>query len=210
MRVIDVFPLYLFTRHPVCHTIFPVRKRNPATLGVRFDSLHMITLNACVHVDSVKNSVKKRFRALEESDRVIMPAESVPSAAVIARLLEEGIWCANEDMDAASSVVRSADAQWLQENVYPTLVPAIARMLELAIADMAKRGTTEVHAPAAMLERQKDCPDYGPTGRAHPITWLAEYLMRNSPQHGSTFLAQHPYVLVEQGKKAEATEGQNK
>jgi hypothetical protein len=137
-----------------------------------------------------------------------MSTETFPSADVIARLLEEGVWCANEDMDTASRAVRSADAQYLQEKIYPTLVPAIARMLELANRDMAHRGTSEVWAPHASIEGKKDAPDYGPTGRAHPITWLAEYLMRNSTQHGSTHLSEHPYVLVEQGKKAQETKAQ--
>lgn len=126
------------------------------------------------------------------------------SPEVVARLIEEQIWCANDDADtlskANSAHLQSEDYRWLHEKVFPTLVPALARILELANEDM-KRMNSDFVAVPSKDEGKKEAPNYGPTGRAHPITWLAEYLMRNSAAHGSSYLANHPYVLVEQAKK---------
>lgn len=132
---------------------------------------------------------------------------SAPTEAVIARLLEERLWCANEDQDqydaaARAAASKNANVVYLQQNVFPTLVPALARMLELAQTEL-EEGRTEVRVPVKG-ESKKPVPDFGPTGVAHPITWLAEYLMRNHPQfNGNAHLVHHPYVLVEQGKKAQ-------
>lgn len=132
------------------------------------------------------------------------PAHQPIAPEVIARLLEEHIWCANPDLDEHHKLMSktSTNCKWLHDEIFPTLVPALHRMLELAEAHMQEQHLKEVPKPVAG-EGKKVNPNYGPTGRAHPVTWLAEYLMRNSKKHGSTFLESHPYVLVEAGKLQE-------
>lgn len=118
--------------------------------------------------------------------------------AQLTKLIEEHIWCANEDTDAFHQAIGHDEHAWLTKEVLPTLVPALHRLVELAEAHMNAKGSMHVETPA-QGEGKKEDPDFGPTGRAPPIVWLAEYLLRNSHRH-APFLEQHPYVMVSSGK----------
>jgi hypothetical protein len=127
----------------------------------------------------------------------------VLNEATVHGLIEGSVWANNADMDAACDTIRrvlqsanpaDADSQFLARQVFPTLIPALHRLLELVAEDMQKNGGS-VRGFDGNAEARKAVANYGATGSCHPIVWLAQYLMRNASRH-SDALADHPFTTV--------------
>ncbi len=110
-----------------------------------------------------------------------MSKSGAPDARLIALLLEEAVW----DPKAVESSSASNQA-YLEETVFPTLIPAIASLLET------------VHARE---EQQGGGFATGEPLPIRPTDWLAQYLMRNNTAH-SHALHSHPYNVLRRGLKA--------
>jgi hypothetical protein len=110
----------------------------------------------------------------------------------VAMLLNQDVWtpCATavpEPNPATATAAQRENAAYLQEHVFPTLVPALHDLCDLVLRDK-ELGTAARHSSACVSHEH-------PTGAAGPIPWLAQYLMRNNLQHSAT-LQQHPYVVL--------------
>ncbi|KAJ9442315.1 hypothetical protein DIPPA_05879 [Diplonema papillatum] len=87
--------------------------------------------------------------------------------AEIVRIIEEGIY-------TSVHFEKHTDKRllYLEENVLPTLVPALEELL------------TEV------AERQSSKKSH-----LNPIDWLAQFLMRNNPRYNDNY-TKHPFAII--------------
>jgi hypothetical protein len=110
---------------------------------------------------------------------------------LVAMLLSQEIWrpsaSAGEGDDKGQD-----DLAYLQDAVFPTLVPALHDLCELVQREKelgdAARPTT------ACVSRAH------PTGASGPVQWLAQYLTRYNLKH-SAALKNHPYVVLSAAAK---------
>ncbi|KAG8343671.1 hypothetical protein ERJ75_001675300 [Trypanosoma vivax] len=106
----------------------------------------------------------------------------LPSESMMVRLIEEQLWCGYDEVEKLVGLpLDDENITYLRERVFPTLIPALyelaRREQQLALNPGSSRGS------------------YGPTGNTHPISWLAQYLLRNNTQD-SAAIREHPYVMV--------------
>ncbi|ESL10800.1 hypothetical protein TRSC58_01460 [Trypanosoma rangeli SC58] len=107
---------------------------------------------------------------------------SYPSEEMVARLVEEQIWCGYEGIEPSVKIpLENENVTYLRETLFPTLIPALY--------ELVRREQRRLSQPCAFPDR------YQTTGNTNPVTWLAQYLLRNNT-HYSTNLRNHPYVLV--------------
>ncbi|EAN93593.1 hypothetical protein Tc00.1047053506425.20 [Trypanosoma cruzi] len=114
---------------------------------------------------------------MEQPEHVLYPSEEM-----MVRLIEEQLWCGYEGIESSVGLhLDDENATYLRESLFPTLIPALH--------DLVRREQHRISEPLAFQER------FQATGNTHPVTWLAQYLLRNNTHH-STNLRSHPYVLV--------------
>ena len=110
---------------------------------------------------------------------------------LVALLLEEACWSPYHGTDQPGTPPDER-RKYLEESVFPTLVPALAELLTLVEAEETLKN--EGKEPA-------NKGPYGPTGEVHPTDWLAQYLMRNNvkerqPGGAGPSLKEHPYCAL--------------
>ncbi|RNF27297.1 uncharacterized protein Tco025E_00488 [Trypanosoma conorhini] len=107
---------------------------------------------------------------------------SYPSEEMMVRLIEEQLWCGYDGVQSSIKLpLADENATYLRETLFPTLIPALY--------DLVRREQQRLSQPYAFPDR------FQATGNTNPVTWLAQYLLRNNTHH-STNLRNHPYVLV--------------
>eukprot|EP00796_Vickermania_ingenoplastis_P001589 gene1589-966_t len=107
-----------------------------------------------------------------------------PSIELMVRIIEEELWAENKDSHNIIKAIpeQSTDhTRYLQEKLYPTLVPALFEMLKLEQKEQ---------------QRSEPSGKYGATGNVDPITWLAHYLLRNNATSNTSRIRHHPYAIV--------------
>lgn len=115
---------------------------------------------------------------------------------LVSWLLQQGLW-PMDDMVAQQARLRDeeedasnrnqSDAAYLQERVFPTLVPALHDLAEL-VQRQQELGV-DSRASTRCVSRTH------PTGASGPVKWLAQYLYRHNTAQTDA-LARHPYVVL--------------
>ncbi|KAG5470621.1 hypothetical protein LSCM1_01867 [Leishmania martiniquensis] len=103
-------------------------------------------------------------------------------SALVVRLIEEGLFLNHIVMcngDSGANI--SADHRYLIENVFPTLVPALQ--------DLIKEHRDQI------TPNDGDRCTANKT-QADPVTWLAQYLLRNNVNGGTSRLTHHPFQTI--------------
>ncbi|XQJ29747.1 hypothetical protein NXY56_005807 [Leishmania guyanensis] len=102
--------------------------------------------------------------------------------AHVVRLIEEGLFLDHiGECRAGNENEVSADHRYLIENVFPTLVPALQ--------DLIKNYRGQI-TPSSMVNGAAN------TSQADPVMWLAQYLLRNNVQSGTSRLVHHPFQTI--------------
>lgn len=107
---------------------------------------------------------------------------SVDEDAMLVRLIEEGLYLSHVDRCKTinKSTTMDSDQKYLVEQVFPTLVPALHDLLRCY---KSRLGETQDQAQSNSKQ-----PD--------PVTWLAQYLIRNNANHNTSRLVGHPFKLI--------------
>lgn len=119
---------------------------------------------------------------------------------------------------AAAAAAESGNAQasstvtYLQETVFPTLIPALHELMKRTQSFQDKQQQNASTSPGApqCASKMRDSGEgklngefssrgwggrSGPTGNTHPVSWLADYLVRNNTAHNNRLLS-HQYNTV--------------
>lgn len=107
-----------------------------------------------------------------------------PSIELMIRVIEEELWAENIDSQNIIKAIPEESTDhtlYLQQKLYPTLVPALFEMLKLEQRERA---------------RKEPSGKYGATGNVDPVTWLAHYLLRNNATSKTSRIRHHPYAIV--------------
>lgn len=127
---------------------------------------------------------------MSDSDRPVDPK-------LVAMLLEDECWTPYHGTDAPGTPP-DENRKYLEEHVFPTLIPALADLLTLVQLD------SDGNLPKNYSGLAAGPKNYGPTGSVPPTDWIAQYLMRNNQKH-HRHLDSHPYVILRNALKQKRT-----
>lgn len=108
-----------------------------------------------------------------------------PSIELMIRIIEEELWAGNKDSQNIIKAIpeeSTSNARYLQEKVYPSLVPALFEMLKLQQKELLSDG----NPPSK----------YGATKNVDPITFLSHFLLRNNANSVRSKIRHHPFAVV--------------
>lgn len=115
---------------------------------------------------------------------------------LISMLLEDDVWRALHLADDAKAARNGAvDAAYLEQHVYPSLIPALAEMLD-RVQLVNEQGSGIVPKSSCIADAATH-----PLGSVGPTVWLAQHLMRYNTRH-SDALRHHPYGVLYAAAKA--------
>lgn len=148
---------------------------------------------------------ERKRPVLNHLTAVSMASEQSDDARLVEMLLHDDVWRALHLAEAqggeANQTAARRHASYLEATVYPTLVPALAELLE-RVQLVTEKGAAMVPHSTAVAPASSH-----PVGAAGPTVWLAQYLMRHNSSAVGTAPCrpgQHPYSVLYRASSAAA------